>query len=1115
MDPLSAFGLACGVIQVLDFSRKVVVKCRELYKHGASSENEEIESMAKCLTGLSTDLVLANSVRNSGRTTQLYHDDQELLKLAQQCSRTATELVAKLQKLSIQDRFRKRDAVRKAVNGVWKKSTIEGIERRLEQYRRTLDTRILISLRQHVHLISNEQSNGFGDLDRKLQNLIIGVDRNHNTFNELKGLSQAENALSQQHVTQEFVKYHQRIAAEDFHKRLLESLYFPDIHARQEGIVEAHKQTFEWIFDKPCSEVRPWYHFIEWLQTGRGTYWISGKAGSGKSTLMNFICQDPRTEAALRVWSGTSEIFMPKFFFWSPGTQLQKSLAGLLRSLIYQLLGRFPDSMPMLTRHMSHIQHRLQQLPTWTEQRLGATLRHLLSDGLDALHLCIFIDGLDEFHGNRDTLLDLVRHFRTTTRVKFCLSSRPLPSFKNELGSSAMLELQDLTGPDIRRFLSDKLDRAPLKASQAPYSSSRLKDTVDTIIHKAEGVFLWVDLAVRDQIEGIRNGDDVGQLRERLQLLPEEMERIYSHMLQGIDKVYRKEATQYLQLVIHFRGLSLFDIALAVHEWIFDGLLFSPDTSISDIRHHCKLIGERIYTTCKGFLEVREYIDRHEWQKTVTRRPNGNFLKPLEDRSLSLEQSDDLIQTKFYQTCTHVTFLHQTAFDFFEDNEKAKEFLEASHSANLHPQVLYVKALLAGLVVFPVSTEDIQVQISIGRIMDNASIAENETGVAQLGLMDLLDRSIKLLCQRSPGQPSKLHWCRAWGYPEVFNSLDSERTWPLSRSQSSPASVPRDDGTSATGPIDFLGFAAWCGIYKYVGLTLDAQSRPRNHGAAGYLLSCAVGGLDRLSIDWSWHLKLISALLKRGADPNTEALERTVWGSFLQKLHNACYGRSLEQDPSIDTGWRKTVRAFLDSGANVNERICYNLGQDIFEDVNHLASSTSLKLTRYLIRLDLSALSVLQQCFGDSPKISEIEDACISSGAALYSECTEMLFEIRDEVGQRRWLDSKLTKQQLSQLISIWEERLKALTGDRKKQRQILKGQAVELFQELDIGQLLEQARREEELQEKQVREEESQENQSGNEKSTSDRPSIDAPDSNTLEGKGPPHSARSSQIGG
>ena len=827
---------------------------------------------------------------------------------------------------------------------------------------------------------------------------------------------------------------------------------------------------------------------------------------------MNFICQDPRTEAALRVWSGTSEIFMPKFFFWSPGTQLQKNLAGLLRSLIYQLIDRFPDSMPALARHMSLIQHRLQQFPAWTEQRLGATLRHLLSDGLDAFHLCIFIDGLDEFHGNRDTLLDLVRHFRTTTRVKFCLSSRPYPLFRGELGSSAMLELQDLTGPDIRRFLSDKLDRAPLKASQAPYSSSRLKDTVDTIIHKAEGVFLWVDWAVREQLEGIRNGDDAGQLRERLQLLPEEMEGLYGHMLQGIDKVYRKEATQYLQLVIHFRGLSLFDIALAVHKWMFDGLFFSPDTSISDIRHHCKLIEERIYTTCKGFLEVREYIDRHVWQKIVTKRPNGNFLKPLEDRTLSLEQRDDLIQTKFYQTCTQVKFLHRTAFAFFKDNIKAKEFLEASHSANPHPQVLYVKALLAGLMVFPVSIEDNQVQVSIGRIMGNASSAENETGVAQPGLMDLLDRSITTLCQQSPGQPSNLHWCRAWGYPEVFISSDSERTWPLSRSKSSPTSNPRDDGTPATGPVDFLGFAAWCGIYKYVGLTLDSQSRPQNLSTAGYLLGCAVGGLDRLLIDWSWHLKLISALLKRGADLNIEASKRTVWGCFLQKLHNACYGRSLEQDPSIDTGWRKTVRAFLDSGANVKESICYNLGQDIFEDVNHSASSTPLKLTRYLIKLDLSALSIIQQCFGNDPKLSEFEDACITSGAILHSECTEMLFEVRDEGGQRRWLDSKLSKQQLSQFINMWEKHLKALTGNRMKQRQILKNQAVGVFQELDIEQLLEQARREEELQDNQIQEEESQEHRSGNDKSISHQPSIDAPDSNTLEVKGPPHSARSSQ---
>ena len=147
MDPLTAFSLTCGVIQVVDFSTKIVAKCREIYKDGASSEYKEIESTTRHLTDLTTGLRLPNTAQSSGSAPQLYHDEQELLKLAQQCSGTATELINELKKLSIQGRHRKRDALRKAVKGAWKHSAIEDIQRRLEQYRRTLDTRILMNLR--------------------------------------------------------------------------------------------------------------------------------------------------------------------------------------------------------------------------------------------------------------------------------------------------------------------------------------------------------------------------------------------------------------------------------------------------------------------------------------------------------------------------------------------------------------------------------------------------------------------------------------------------------------------------------------------------------------------------------------------------------------------------------------------------------------------------------------------------------------------------------------------------------------------------------------------------------------------------------------------------------
>ena len=479
------------------------------------------------------------------------------------------------------------------------------------------------------------------------------------------------------------MQHREKIATEESYKRLLESLYFPDIHAREEGIDEAHKQTFEWIFDEPGNEVTPWHHFVGWLEEGHGTYWISGKAGSGKSTLMNFICHDPRTEAALKIWSETDEVLMPNFFFWSPGSQLQKSLAGLLRSLIYQILERFPDLMSILAESAGTFQHGLRQLPTWTEQRLRATLQNLLSVGLKQCRLCIFIDGLDEFHGYHVTLLDLISSFRGNTKVKFCLSSRPYSPFKHELGSSPMLKLQDLTEPDIRRYVSDKLEGEPLKTSWVSNSSVRIKDLVDMIVQKAEGVFLWVRLAVRDQLEGIRNGDDAEQLRERLQILPTEIEEVYGHMLHGIDKIYRKEVARYIRSVLDVRdGWSLFEIALAEHQRIDDILLFTEEISILDICEHCKSVGERIAATCKGFLEVCKRIGYKERQR------EESYTKLFDDRNIPLEQREELKEMDFLYKHTRVGFLHRTAFDFFKDNEQGQEFLKIHTIANSYPQVL-------------------------------------------------------------------------------------------------------------------------------------------------------------------------------------------------------------------------------------------------------------------------------------------------------------------------------------------------------------------------------------------------------------------------------------------
>jgi polynucleotide 5'-kinase involved in rRNA processing len=82
----------------------------------------------------------------------------------------------------------------------------------------------------------------------------------------------------------------------DLEADILNSLYFDTMVDRHEEIQEAHQETFEWIYHSPMEDGDPWASFIEWLRTGDSIYWINGKAGSGKSTLMRYLYDNRRTK---------------------------------------------------------------------------------------------------------------------------------------------------------------------------------------------------------------------------------------------------------------------------------------------------------------------------------------------------------------------------------------------------------------------------------------------------------------------------------------------------------------------------------------------------------------------------------------------------------------------------------------------------------------------------------------------------------------------------------------------------------------------------------------------------------------------------------------------------
>ncbi len=68
---------------------------------------------------------------------------------------------------------------------------------------------------------------------------------------------------------------------------------------------------------------------------------------------MKFIYRDERFHRYLTAWSGSVPLVTASFSAWNAGSPLQKSLEGLLRSLLYDLLAQLPALSPACSISMT------------------------------------------------------------------------------------------------------------------------------------------------------------------------------------------------------------------------------------------------------------------------------------------------------------------------------------------------------------------------------------------------------------------------------------------------------------------------------------------------------------------------------------------------------------------------------------------------------------------------------------------------------------------------------------------------------------------------------------------------------------------------------------------
>jgi hypothetical protein len=130
---------------------------------------------------------------------------------------------------------------------------------------------------------------------------------------------------------------------------------------------------------------------------------------------------------------------------------------------------------------------------TWRISELEGAFRNLTAVVDSKVCYSLFIDGLDEFDGDKDDLIGTVKSLASMANVKMCIASKPWNVFESAFGTSLTdkLYLQDLNSDGIRKYVQDNLeslDEFQLLCSEGVQAS----DITQEIVYEAHGVFLWV-----------------------------------------------------------------------------------------------------------------------------------------------------------------------------------------------------------------------------------------------------------------------------------------------------------------------------------------------------------------------------------------------------------------------------------------------------------------------------------------------------------------------------------------------------------------------------------------------------------------------------------------------
>ncbi|KAF3940937.1 hypothetical protein ABW19_dt0204871 [Dactylella cylindrospora] len=942
MDPISAFGLAVNVLTVIDIGFKIAAA----YRDGGVPEASQVEDYAVSFGKLADNLKSKN--RSPQSTTDLERNLRDrAAKAAEISKQLQDELKSRQSDRSIKRAFRSiRNVFSKKVQDLEKKlrdiqSEIDSNllvllrkDMRLNEVKRTEQYN---SLDDSMKALLEE----FCKSDRKLTDLI-------ETENEkTRQTISAQHETTRQAIQVDGEATRRAITAREeqnkFSERkdkILNSLISDNPFSRESEIHGKHDGTLAWIFadefdyggynndesgddddddgnsvdnndgggddgeekdddDRDRGEDndseaggnnnRKPSEFSAWLRTGQTSeiFWIQGKPGSGKSTLMKYISRAEQTRNHLKLWAPPEGPLVIKFFFWLADPKgMQNSFKGFLCYLLYQILKE--NWAQEDNFFINSILYEETKLHHWSNEDLKKLLEKAVEE--TTRWMFFLVDGLDECkEEDFEEVMEIINLFNSRPNVKCCVSSRPEHRIISQLETTQLLKVQDYTRRDIEKYVTDGLGRIKVKLSD-----ERRRDLIQKIVDRAEGVFLWAMIVSKDIRTGITNEDHPEQLFERLNRLPSGMFELYQAMLKrlGSDKeMYEREAAPYFWAVLTFekRALDLWrrsstgSYLVMTLPRLGEVVPFYEDFkrggskigTVDDEIDLLEKVKRRINIVCAGML-------------TVGRAPDV-----LDDKSPHFFEGfkGSHKQTLYLKSCGRtLRFIHRTARDFIE--ETGKSIFERCQMGEIKLFELFIKGKIRMQRVSGFREFDIP---TIGSTLEHLAYKGDEVAMKLEFLADF-EREMSDVLSDSEGKANEqwVYELAKTGVAEDGQLLDLNA---IVMRYGSDELLESRFGPFLTLP----GNNQRCFSIKY----------------KNYLLFCAA---NSRRLDW------VQRLLENDANPNSqfylgmqERLRRSPWLEFLRRDFKVHFSK---HEPPYSSGhsYLSAIRKFLDSGASINDR---------------------------------------------------------------------------------------------------------------------------------------------------------------------------------------------------